>query len=318
MKTKNQWIIAMMCFFMVLLGMSTDLSAVQGGNKIKVLSPQNNENYNSGSTMKIQWSYPMGVGELRKGVNNPSISIFLVGENQRIGIIAENIPLGNQSFDWKVGEFRKMKRYSPTLEFFQIMLVLNPANEEYLSAGTFKWTLIGPGGMQINKIDVLFDDCQMYIYLKGNGFGAITRTLGVKMVSPTQTYTPQIAKWTPTQIDLLLKGNYELGRIYDFFIFNTISQQVQSNKKQYRLMTKLSIPAKSYKANEKAMVSGHLLGASQGASQLMVGGTAAKVTGWYCEDIMFIIPDLAPGYYDIFLQEGNILQSNKLKIQIVK
>ena len=99
----------------------------------------------------------------------------------------------------------------------------------------------------IQQIDPLYDDCQFIFYVKGNFFGQKQDTRIIRMQSTTQVYTPQITKWTPTQIDCLLKGNFELGRRYKVYLWDTAANKIGSNQLDWVVKTKLTLTNQGYK-----------------------------------------------------------------------
>jgi hypothetical protein len=169
----------------------------------------------------------------------------------------------------------------------------------------------------IKQIVPFYDDCQLIFYVKGNFFGTTQGTRIIRMKSHTQMYTPQILKWTPTQIDCLLKGNFELGRKYNVYLWNTATHKIVSNQYNWLVKTKLNPFHQGFSPGQVIAVSGCLLGHAQGARKLIIGKTEAQVTQWTCEDIIFRVPNLRPGVYPLFLREGRLILSNKIKIQIL-
>jgi len=195
-------------------------------------------------------------------------------------------------------------------------------------AGGQQKVTANPGPMQVRKpvlqlllsikqIDPFYDDCQLIFYIKGNYFGNNQGSRAVQLKSPTKTYTPQILKWTPTQIDCLLKGDFELGRKYNVFIRDNISQKVLSNQYPWVVKTELKLTHQGYKPGQTIAVAGCLLGSSQGNRKLIIGSAQAPVTQWTCEDIIFKVPNLPPGTYPLYLTEGQLLLSNKIRIKII-
>jgi hypothetical protein len=81
--------------------------------------------------------------------------------------------------------------------------------------------------------------------------------------------------------------------------------------------TKLTLTYQGYKPGQVIAVGGCLLGYTQGARKLMVGKVEAVVTQWVCEDIVFRVPNLPPGVYPLYLREGRLILSNKIKIKII-
>jgi len=169
----------------------------------------------------------------------------------------------------------------------------------------------------IKQIVPFYDDCQLIFYVKGNFFGQTQGTRIIRMKSHTQMYTPQILKWTPTQIDCLLKGNFELGRKYNVYLWDTAANKIVSNQYEWIVKTKLNPLHQGFNPGQVIAVSGCLLGNTQGARKLMIGRHEAQVTQWTCEDIVFRVPNLRPGVYPLYLTEGRLILSNKIKIQIL-
>lgn len=169
----------------------------------------------------------------------------------------------------------------------------------------------------IKQIVPFYDDCQLIFYVKGNFFGQNQGTRIIRMKSSTQTYTPQILKWTPTQIDCLLKGNFELGRKYNVHLWDTAANKIGSNQYNWVVKTKLNPLRQGFAPGKIIAVSGCLLGYTQGARKLIIGKGEAQVTQWTCEDIVFKVPKLPPGVYPLYLREGRLIISNKIKIQIL-
>lgn len=169
----------------------------------------------------------------------------------------------------------------------------------------------------IKQIVPFYDDCQLIFYVKGRFFGANQGHQVIQMKSHTKTYTPQIIKWTPTQIDCLLKGAFELGRKYKVYLWDNATHKVCSNQYDWVVKTKLTLTYQGYKPGQVIAVGGCLLGYTQGARKLMVGKVEAVVTQWVCEDIVFRVPNLRPGVYPLYLREGRLILSNKIKIRII-
>lgn len=169
----------------------------------------------------------------------------------------------------------------------------------------------------IKQIVPFYDDCQLIFYVKGNFFGQTQGTRIIHMKSNTQMYTPQILKWTPTQIDCLLKGNFELGRRYKVYLWDTASNKIASNQYYWVVKTKLNSFHQGFKPGQVIAVGGCLLGNAQGARKLIIGNHEAQVTQWTCEDIIFKVPNLPAGFYRLYLTEGRLTLSNKIKIQIL-
>lgn len=169
----------------------------------------------------------------------------------------------------------------------------------------------------IKQIVPFYDDCQLIFYVKGNFFGQTQGTRIIRMKSNTQMYTPQILKWTPTQIDCLLKGNFELGRRYKVYLWDSASNKIVSNQYYWVVKTKLNPFHQGFKPGQVIAVSGCLLGNAQGARKLIIGKHEAQVTQWTCEDIIFRVPNIPAGVYRLYLTEGRLVLSNKIKIQIL-
>lgn len=171
--------------------------------------------------------------------------------------------------------------------------------------------------LSIKQIDPFYDDCQLIFYIKGNYFGNNQGSRTVHMKSHTKSYSPQILKWTPNQIDCLLKGDFELGRTYKVFIRDNVSQKTVSNEFPWVVKTQLKLTHQGYKPGQTIAVAGCLLGSSQGARKLIIGQAPVPVTQWTCEDLIFKVPNLPPGTYPLYLTEGRLLLSNKIKIKII-
>ncbi|MCP5108640.1 MAG: hypothetical protein GY950_34965 [bacterium] len=169
----------------------------------------------------------------------------------------------------------------------------------------------------IKKIDPFYDDCQLIFYVKGNFFGSTQGNRVIHMKSNTKSYQPQILKWTPTQIDCLLKGNFELGRKYKVSIRDKISHKVLSNEYPWVVKTQIKLKNQGYKPGQTIAFSGCLLGYSQGARKLIIGRSEVPVTQWTCEDIIFKVPNLPPGTYPLYLTEGRLRLSNTIRIKII-
>jgi hypothetical protein len=169
----------------------------------------------------------------------------------------------------------------------------------------------------IKQIDPLYDDCQLIFYVKGNFFGQNQAARILRMQSTTQVYTPQITKWTSSQIDCLLKGNFELGRKYKVYLWDTAANKIASNQFDWVVKTKLTLSQQGYKPGQTIAVGGCLLGNAQGARKLIIGNVEAQVTQWVCEDIVFKVPKLPPGTYPLYLREGRLIISNKITIKII-
>lgn len=169
---------------------------------------------------------------------------------------------------------------------------------------------------QIVEIVPAYDDCQMLFAVKGKFFGTAQGNRVVRMKSATKTYEPQVSGWTATQVDCRLAGEFELGRTYKVFLWNTATNKRVSNEFAWTVRTKLSLTHQGYTPGQVIAVGGSLLGSAQGARRLMVGGTQAQVTQWCCEDIVFRVPALPAGSHELFLMEGSLLLSNKIPIQI--
>ena len=169
----------------------------------------------------------------------------------------------------------------------------------------------------IKQIVPFYDDCQLIFYVKGNFFGQTQGTRIIRMKSNTQMYTPQILKWTPTQIDCLLKGNFELGRRYKVYLWDSASNKIVSNPYFLVFKNKLNPFHQGFKPGQVIAVSGCLLGNAQGARKLIIGKHEAQVTQWTCEDIIFRVLNLPAGVYRLYLTEGRLVLSNKIKIQIL-
>lgn len=169
---------------------------------------------------------------------------------------------------------------------------------------------------QIKQIEPLYDDCQLIFYVKGAFFGAAKGNREIRMVSGPFLYKPQITAWSANKIDCLLRGNFELGRRYDVFIFDTAKNKKGSNVYKWRVRTKLKLPPKVYLPGENAAVSGHLMGFQQAGRQLKIGRTNAQITQWTCEDLLFKVPNLPPGKYKMVLRKGRLKLSNVITIKI--
>jgi hypothetical protein len=169
----------------------------------------------------------------------------------------------------------------------------------------------------IKQIVPFYDDCQLIFYVKGNFFGQNQGSRVIRMKSFTKMYTPQVTKWTNEQIDCLLKGDFQLGRKYKVYLWDTAANKIVSNQYDWVVKTRLTLTPRGYKPGQVIAVGGCLLGSSQGARKLIIGNKEAVVTQWVCEDIVFRVPNLPPGVYPLYLGEGRLILSNKLKIQII-
>ena len=170
---------------------------------------------------------------------------------------------------------------------------------------------------RITAITPFYDDCQLIFYAKGKFLGQVQGTRVIRMQSLTKTYFPQISKWTSTQIDCLLKGDFELGRNYKICVWDNDANKMVTNQYEWIVKTELKLTHQGYKPGQVIAVSGCLLGTAQGTRQLIIGKTKAAVTQWCCEDIVFIVPNLPPGTYPLYLREGRLIISNKINIQII-
>jgi hypothetical protein len=168
----------------------------------------------------------------------------------------------------------------------------------------------------IKQIVPFYDDCQLIFYVKGNFFGPNQGSRVIRMKSHTRMYTPQITKWTATQIDCLLKGDFELGRRYKVYLWDNATNKIVSNQYDWLVKTKLTLTNQGYKPGQVIAVGGCLLGSTQGARKLMVGKVEAQVTQWVCEDIVFRVPNLPPGVYPLYLREGRLILSNTINLMI--
>lgn len=169
----------------------------------------------------------------------------------------------------------------------------------------------------IKQIEPFYDDCQLIFYIKGNYFGNTQGSRVIRLKSHTKSYKPQIIKWTPTQIDCLLRGDFELGRKYNVFIRDRISKKVVSNKYPWVVKTQLKLKNQGYKPGLTIAVAGCLMGFSQGARKLLIGQAEVPVTQWTCEDLVFKVPNLPPGTYPLYLTEGRLRLSNTIRIKII-
>jgi hypothetical protein len=169
----------------------------------------------------------------------------------------------------------------------------------------------------IKHIEPFYDDCQLIFYIKGNFFGQNQGTRSIRLQSTSQVYTPQITKWTPSQIDCLLKGNFELGRNYKVYLWDTAANKIGSNQFNWVVKTRLSLKNQGYKPGQVIGVGGCLLGNAQGARKLIIGNVETQVTQWVCEDIVLKVPNLPPGTYPLFLREGRLVISNTINIKIL-
>lgn len=169
---------------------------------------------------------------------------------------------------------------------------------------------------QIKSIEPLYDDCQLIFYVKGMLFGPAKGSREIRMVSGAFSYTPQITAWNANKIDCLLRGNFELGRKYSVFIFDTVANKKISNSYSWLIKTIIKLPLKTYSPGQHAAISGHLLGFQQAGRQLQIGRINAVITQWTCEDIMFNVPNLPGGTYKMVLKKGNVSLSNVISINI--
>ena len=170
---------------------------------------------------------------------------------------------------------------------------------------------------KITNITPQYDDCQLIFYVKGNFLGQSQGTRIIRMQSTTKTYFPQIINWTPTQINCRLSGDFELGRIYKVCVWDNATNKMVTNQYDWIVKTELKLTHQGYKPGQVIAVSGCLLGSAQGARKLFIKNVPAEVTQWTCEDIIFKVPNLPPGTYPLFLMEGRLLISNRIKIQII-
>lgn len=169
---------------------------------------------------------------------------------------------------------------------------------------------------RINSIEPLYDDCQLIFYVKGIVFGAAKGSREIRMVSGPFSYKPQITAWSANKIDCLLRGNFELGRKYSVFIFDTTTNKKVSNSYSWLVKTVIKLPPKTYSPGENAAISGHLMGFQQAGRRLQIGRMNVAITQWTCEDILFNVPNLRPGTYKMVLKKGNVSLSNVIPIKI--
>jgi hypothetical protein len=169
----------------------------------------------------------------------------------------------------------------------------------------------------IRQIDPLYDDCQLIFYVKGNFFGLQQGSRILRLQSTTKMYSPQITKWTPSQIDCLLKGDFQWGRKYKVYLWDTAANKFASNQFEWLMKTRLTLTHQGYQPGQIIAVGGCLLGNAQGARKLIIGNVEAQVTQWGCEDIVFKVPKLPPGTYPLSLREGRLVLSNTIKLQIL-
>jgi hypothetical protein len=169
----------------------------------------------------------------------------------------------------------------------------------------------------ITGISPLYDDCQLLFDVNGNHFGSIQGTKEIKMKSGSHVYTPQVTQWTSNKIDCKLTGNFKLGKTYKVVVWDTSTSSALSNKFPWEVLTKINVSKKNYQSGEVVGISGCLLGFSQGTREVMIGTTPASVSSWSCEDIVITIPSLPPGNYKLYLKDGAMLISNKIRITII-
>jgi hypothetical protein len=170
---------------------------------------------------------------------------------------------------------------------------------------------------KITGLTPLYDDCQLIFYVKGNFLGQTQGTRVVRMQSMTKTYFPKIDNWTVTQINCRLTGDFELGRTYKVCVWDNATNKMVTNQYDWLVKTELKLTHQGYKPGQVIAVGGCLLGTSQGARKLFIRNAPAEVTQWSCEDIVFKVPNLPPGTYPLYLMEGRLLISNRIKIQII-
>jgi hypothetical protein len=169
---------------------------------------------------------------------------------------------------------------------------------------------------RITEITPFYDDCQLLFALKGKFLGQAQGTRAIRMKSATKTYYPQITSWTATRIDCRLTGDFELGRTYKVYVWDNATNKVITNQYDWTVMTELKLTHQGYTPGQVIAVSGCLLGTAQGMRRLIICNTAAAVSQWTCEDIVFAVPNLLPKTYPLYLMDGRRIISNKITIQI--
>jgi hypothetical protein len=169
---------------------------------------------------------------------------------------------------------------------------------------------------RIQKIQPLYDDCQLNFYIKGKYFGNTAAKRVVQLNYKGLVVTPQILSWSMNQIECRLKGDFKLGLDYRVYLKNSVNNTLASNKIVWRVLTRLTLKSQKYKVGQKIACGGCLLGATQGTRSLVVGNVNAQITDWCCEDIVFIVPNLPAGTYPLVLKDGNRILSNTLQIDI--
>lgn len=167
----------------------------------------------------------------------------------------------------------------------------------------------------INSISPFYDDCQMILTLNGVHFGAAANNREVFMETLGFTYTPQINSWSDVRIEILLKGDFPLGKLFKVQIRDKTTKQGKSNKADWRSLTRINSGG-GFKPGQQIACSGCLLGSAQGGRALSIGGTMAQIVQWTCEDIIFIVPNKPPGVYPMQLLEGGQGVSNIVQFKI--
>lgn len=307
------------------------VTAVDAAMGIKITSPENGQQYQVGSKMVIRWEFAevKPAPHLKPVLHQPAITpvkpalaIFLYQGSRQLGVIAMQIPGNSTSYVWKVGEFKNKPLFDqrllqPPKAPYQIVIVYCPNGLAYKSASFFILPAPSAQGPKINSIEPFYDDCQMILHVKGVELGNMQGPNRIiRMKSGAILVDPQITAWTSNQVDCLLKGEFALGHTYQVYLFDTVANAVLSNQYNWLAKTQIKIPNQVYHVGNDASMSGCLLGAVQGPRQVMVGNTPAVVKIWCCEDIVFTVPNLPAGVYNVVLKEGGLVLSNQVTINI--
>ena len=149
------------------------------------------------------------------------------------------------------------------------------------------------------------------IVIFGKGFGD---TPGSKIVK-NGLYKLESVYWTDTEVDAQLTPNqvnfWSNNYIY---LYDPGIKKMISNKVPIVLVpVHLGgfYPNENAKPGTEIKLDGCFFGAIQGQRKLKFGNSIVPTTSWKDNLIIFTVPSLSPGRYDVYIEESNKRISNK-------
>jgi|GEM_PF-3159795 len=148
------------------------------------------------------------------------------------------------------------------------------------------------------------------IHLGGSGFGSQCGNKTVRIGS-YEAGASDMELWSDTQVIVPLPNNFPFGNRHDIAVWENGS--VVSNVKQ-NVLIYMDITAGEFSNSDGEPIfeapagatirMRGLFGANQGSCVVKFGGVNAQIVSWTYHTITFVLPNLSPGQYPVFVEKN--------------